>query len=262
MRIFLSESLPDYSSYTFNYALYAVQEDPLEMTRIYNRGFLPFTGNPSLESEVYYLARSLRVNLESFEDTSENRRVSRKVAALDVQLRVIEKTNFNINNPAFVKFCTDYAAERFHDGSMSAERFLYVVRRKNASHLFEFRSGTQILGYVLAVLNDEMLHYWYAFFDTQYLRSHALGKWMMWRVIKWAKDNGRQHVYLGTCYGTHALYKIRDFKGLVYWDGNQWQDDMKRLKSLCKSDQAGVGREADLFKLVADPNTALREMKF
>jgi len=79
MRVFLSESLPDYSSYTFNYALYAVQEDKSEMTEIYNRGFLPYTGNPALQSEVYYLARSLRVNLANFKDTSENRRVARKI---------------------------------------------------------------------------------------------------------------------------------------------------------------------------------------
>jgi len=30
---------------------------------------------------------------------------------------------------------------------------------------------------------------------------------------------------------------VRDFKGLSYFDGNQWNEDMKTLKSKCKRDQ-------------------------
>lgn len=255
MKIFLSESTPDYSSYTFNYALYCVQENKAEVPNIYAKGFLPYTGNPALEHEVYYLARSLRVDLDNFSDTSENRRVARKAEELDIKLELIKKQNFDLSNTDFVKFCTAYAADRFHDGSMSAERLQYVVSRENASHLFEFTSKGVVVGYVLAVINAGMLHYWYAFFDVQYLQSHSLGKWLMWRVIKWAKENGLNYVYLGTCYGKHALYKIRDHKGLEYWEGNRWSTNTKRLKELCKSDQGD--RNADLFKLADNQNEVI-----
>ena len=58
-------------------------------------------------------------------------------------------------------------------------------------------------------------------------------------------------VYLGTCYGEKSLYKVRDFKGLSYFDGNQWDNDVKTLKSKCKSDQEFITDEfkqdTDLF---------------
>ena len=43
-------------------------------------------------------------------------------------------------------------------------------------------------------------------------------------------------VYLGTCYGKKALYKVRDFKGIEFYDGNEWNDNVKVLKKLCKKD--------------------------
>ena len=59
---------------------------------------------------------------------------------------------------------------------------------------------------------------------------------MMFSVIKWAHDQQLDHVYLGTCYGEKSLYKVRDFKGLSYYDGNQWNSDVKSLKLKCKTD--------------------------
>lgn len=246
MKIFLSESQPDYSTYTFNYAIYCWMEDRTELPEVLAKGFLPYTGNPQLNKEIFYLARSLRVDLDRFVDTSENRRVGRKVEPLNVQLELIKKEDFDLEKPEFVDFCTSYAGERFHDGSMNQERLQYVFNRDCGSHLFEFKSEDKILGYVFAAMEDNSLQYWYAFFDTNYMKSHSLGKWMMWRVIRWAKENGLDYVYLGTSYGRHALYKIRDHKGLAYFDGNTWQTDMKQLKALCKSD--ADRREADAFK--------------
>jgi arginine-tRNA-protein transferase len=72
---------------------------------------------------------------------------------------------------------------------------------------------------------------------------------MMFSVIKWAADNNLEHVYLGTCYGEKSLYKVRDFKGLRFFDGNKWNDDMKLLKRKCKSDKSFVG---DVFKQDTD----------
>ena len=60
---------------------------------------------------------------------------------------------------------------------------------------------------------------------------------MMFSVIDWASKQGLDHVYLGTCYGEKSLYKVRDFKGLSYFDGNRWTEDMKMLKLKCKGDQ-------------------------
>jgi len=41
------------------------------------------------------------------------------------------------------------------------------------------------------------------------------------------------------------MYKMRDFKGLEFFDGNDWNPDMKLLKQKCKTDNQFT---ADDFK--------------
>lgn len=258
MKIFYSESQVDYTTYTFNYAIYCVKEQQAELPAIYEKGFLPYSNNLTLTSEIYYLARSLRVNLAQFADTSENRRISRKVEHLDIQLQVIPKASFDIANPTFQAFCLNYAKERFSNNAMDEARFQYIMSRASATHLFEYTTVAGVVGYVLAVLEGGILHYWFAFFETNLLKAVPIGKWIMWRTIKWAKENDLNYVYLGTCYGTSALYKARDFKELEFFDGASWNEDVKLLKTLCKTDQ--TPKSADLFKQQADQNLFIQNL--
>lgn len=101
MKIFYSENTVDYSSYTFSYAIYALREGLEDVSPIYDKGFLPYTGNITLEKELFYSARSLRVDLSRFEDTSENRRISRQMEPLEVQLAVVKKKRVPPPRPQF-----------------------------------------------------------------------------------------------------------------------------------------------------------------
>ncbi|MEM1327774.1 MAG: GNAT family N-acetyltransferase [Bacteroidota bacterium] len=247
MKIFFSESNNDYSTYTFNYAVYCMKENREELPMIYARGFLPYSSDPSLTDEVYYLARSLRVDTEQFADISENRRVDRKVADLDIQVHAIPKANLDLSDPDFLQFCLSYAKKRFSNDAMNEERLLYILNRESASHLLRFESNDRTIGYVLAVIEGDSFHYWYAFFHTNLMDDFPIGKWIMWRSIHWAKEHGLRYVYLGTCYGRSALYKARDFKGVAFFDGMGWNEDRQLLKSYCKSDEEA--RSMDRFKL-------------
>ena len=259
MKIFFSENKVDYSTYTFDYTIYCLKESQAELTEIYEKGFLPYTGNLDIEGDIFYLARSLRVDLERFDDTSENRRVNRLVEPLNVQLEVIKKEDFDLNAPEFLSFCQEYISQRIGDDNMSMERWQYIISRETGTHIFRFTSEGKLLGFVFAALNNEMLHYWFAFFDTEYMRTHSLGKWLMWRVIRWAKDNNLKNVYLGTAYKASALYKIRDHKGLSFFDGSGWNKDVDRLKELCKTDLEP--KVADEFKVLSDQNGFLKSLK-
>ena len=258
MKTFLSESTVDYTTYTFNYTKYAVKESQQELTEIYQNGYLPYTGHVGLEKEVFYFARSLRVNLEKFDDTSENRRVNRMVEPLEVEVNLIAKSEFDIKNPQFIAFCENYINERIGEDNMSIDRWNYILAQETGTHFFEFKNAEKILGYVLAAVNEDIVHYWFAFFDTEYMRTHSLGKWMMWKVIRWAKDNGRKYAYLGTAYKPAALYKIRDHKGLEFWDGIRWNDDAKILKEWCQTDLEP--KSADRFKSLENPNEYLSKL--
>jgi len=248
MKIVFSEYHTDYTTYTFSYAVYCVQERPDETTEIYERGFLPYTGNTAFRDDIFYLARSLRVNLSKFENTSENRRVNRKVEQLGINVIAGKKSSLNTDDPAFISFCTRYAEQRFCDGRMDEQRLRYIVGRSTLTHILTFRSDEKIFGYVFTFLNPDILHYWYAFFDIAYLKSHSLGKWMMWKTIQWAKERGVKNVYLGTCYREKSLYKIRDHKGIEFFDGVKWNNDVKLLKHLCKTDENKYRRNHDLLK--------------
>ena len=258
MKIFFSENQPDYSSYTFNYAIYCIKEAQKELPAIYEKGFLPYSGNLKITADIFYLARSLRVNLNQFTDTSENRRINRKISDLAIQIEVQKKIDFDIENPDFIAFCMDYAADRFSGNAMTEERLKYVLSKETGSHILSFISNGEILGYVLAALEGNSLQYWFAFFNQAYMKSHSLGKWMMWRTIHWAKENKLAYVYLGTCYGKHSLYKVRDHKGLEFFDGSQWNADAKLLKELCKTDSEPINK--DRFKLLENQNSFIMEL--
>lgn len=258
MKIFFSENTVDYSSYTFNYAPYAVREEGECLDKIYDQGFLPYTGDLSIENEVFYMARSLRVDLSSFTDTSENRRVNRLIEPLGVQLEVIDKSTFDLDNNDFKQFCSDYIKERIGDDNMSWERWEYILTKPLGSHIFKFYNEEKTLGYVLGAVDQDLLHYWFAFFDTDYMRTHSLGKHMMWRLISWAKQNNKKYAYLGTAYKPSALYKIRDHKGLEFWDGASWNSDTKTLKTLCKTDLEPL--KADRFKLLENKSAFINKL--
>lgn len=258
MKIFLSESNVDYATYTFNYAKYCVLEHIDELTEIYGKGFLPYSADLRINEEIFYLARSLRVDTDRFKDSSENRRVNRSVEDLNIQLEVIPKAAFDFEQPAFKAFCEKYISERIGDDNMSADRWKYILSKEAGSHIFRFYNDQNEFGYVLGVMNDDFLHYWFAFFDTNFMKSHALGKWIMWRTIRWATDNGRRHVYLGTAYKPSALYKIRDHKGLAFFDGTSWNTNEKLLKEWCKNDETVL--PTDRFKQLANPNEFIDEV--
>lgn len=257
MKIFHSEYKSDYSTYTFSYAIYCLAEEPNEFAQIYNQGFLPYTANYEQKKNIFYLARSLRVNLAHFQDTSENKRINRKVEELEITMRVCPKDEFDPND-RFLAFCGSFAEERFSGSQKSEDRLKYILTRDVLTHIISFSSKEKPLGYVYASLSGGMLHYWFAFYDTAFLRSHSLGKWMMWKVISWAKEEGLQYAYLGTCYGSKALYKARNHKGVEFYDGQSWNSDIKLLKHLCRLDDDDSSPSVDVFKRDnTDPESAI-----
>ena len=249
MKIFKSESLVDYSSYTFNYAVYCLKENREDIPEIYDLGFLPYSNDPDLRREIYYLARSLRVNLVDFTDSSENRRVVKKITEMDPVMQVLPIAEFDVNEEQFVSFCKSFADERFSE-QITEKRMHYILNNPSISHVFRFTLQGKTVGFVISIIEQGILHYWFSFFSLEH-QTYSLGKWMMFSVINWAKEQNLDHVYLGTCYGEKSLYKVRDFKGISFFDGNQWSKDIKLLKVKCKSDNSfssdDFKQDTDLF---------------
>lgn len=258
MKIFFSEHNVDYSTYTFDYAVYALMESIQDAPEIYAMGFLPWTGDLTVNYPLFYLARSLRINMERFGDTSENRRINRKLSHLNLDIRCTPIENFDKNDQSFRTLCNDYIRDRFEAGAMTEERLDHILESPVLTHIFTIFNDEGPKAYVLCCMHNEMIHYWFAFFDVEIFQELPLGKWIMWRVLRWAKDANKQLVYLGTCYGTKSLYKVRDHKGVEYFSGFGWNSATKTLKQLCHND--GENHPADGFKRIPDKNEILKKL--
>ena len=90
----------------------------------------------------------------------------RKASALGIELQPVPKADFDVNDADFRRFCLEYAEERFKGGEMRLERLAYILKRDTLSHVLIFRSDERVYGYVFVAVSGEMLHYWFAFFDT------------------------------------------------------------------------------------------------
>ncbi len=246
MKLFYSEYIKDYSSYTFSYVPYAVYRAREEMSEIYDAGFLPYTGNVDLDHYLYYKARSVRIDLATFEPGSENRRVQRKFENLNVEVNWVPVTEFDREDEGFVSFCSDYSRQRFKGGEMEADRLEYILGSPFLTDIVVYNIEGKRAGYVFVGQNEDLVHYWYSFYELEDFQDLPLGKFMMLDMIRQSKETGRKHCYLGTCYGAHSLYKVRDFKGVEYSEGSRWSSDVKRLKEWTKSDDEPLA--SDRFK--------------
>ena len=236
MKIILKETSVDYKTYHFGYAINAILENEESIEKAYSKGFLPYTNDVSSILEEYYLARSIRINLKNYDRLSENNRVIRKVdEKLDISYKILDKSKFN-HSREFKNFFLNYSKKRFSNKSLSRERLDLILIRENYNKIFIFYRKNNPIGYVLTYTNENMIHFWFSFYDTKFMKNFSLGKYIMEQVIFYSKKHKINFVYLGTCYGKKALYKVRDFKGIEFYDGNEWNDNVKVLKKLCKKD--------------------------
>lgn len=233
MKLFFSEFPANYDKYFFPYQVWLLKEEGDSEDRIYGNGFLP---NRYLKN-VYYLSRSVRVNLERFDLSSENRRILKKTEGITAEL--VRLSDFSYL-PAVQKFCKNYVDEKLGKGLFSTETIKSIFTNRIFSHVFIFKGGGDVVGYAISVVLDNFVQYGYAFYNLNYLKQN-LGARMMLEAVIWAKNNQKKFVYLGTCYHESNLYKT-EFSGVEFFNGFKWSGDLNELKKL-------VGRAGENYLL-------------
>lgn len=232
MRFFSSELGSNYDTYTFGYTNYCVYEPGDSLTDIYARGYLPYSGSPTV-TDTFYMARSARVELPSFSLSSENRRIAKKFDGT-FQKKRIPFTEFTITDEV-ITFCSEYFKNRHGEHAMPKARLENILRTGSITTIVEYKRNNTLAGYVFEIEAPEMRHYWYSFYDVMYA-DQSLGMWMMLDCIRDAHEAGLSHYYLGTVYGAKALYKT-NFAPLSWWSGEAWEDDLATLKERGRSDK-------------------------
>jgi arginyl-tRNA--protein-N-Asp/Glu arginylyltransferase len=231
MRLLFSEAKPDYGNYIFPYAIWAFPEAGETPAQIFAAGFLP----SSRQLDRFYLCRQIRVRLDHFEPSSENRRILRKGAGINVQLMPRAEFEFTA---ARRNFCKRYADAKFGASGMSADRLELLFQSPVTSHVLLFReeSEEQEVGIAtMYVEGNDMAFYYYAFYDLERAPG-SLGMFMMTEAVSQFAASGFRHLYLGSCYSENALYKTQ-FAGCEFFNGARWSKNLEELKFILRRQQ-------------------------
>ncbi|PIP87310.1 hypothetical protein COW81_00905 [Candidatus Campbellbacteria bacterium CG22_combo_CG10-13_8_21_14_all_36_13] len=230
MRIRRREFTHDYSIYHFGYTLWGEREKKDKLADLYESGFLPYSGIKDVK-DTMYMARSIRVPLENFIPSSENRRILKKFENR-FDRKITSFNDFDTDSISFRRFCNKYFKD-WH-GIDFDEKLRTVLGAGFITEVVTYTDEDKIIGYVLLDGDKKMSHYWFSFYDTEYIKQ-SLGMWMMINEVLEAKKANKSYMYLGTGYGEKARYKM-NFKNIEYWDGSEWVADIKKLKGLVESD--------------------------
>jgi arginyl-tRNA--protein-N-Asp/Glu arginylyltransferase len=231
MKLLFSEQNSDYDNYQFPYAIWAVPEESEMPADIFDAGFLP----SSRYLDRFYLCRQVRVNLSKFKPSSENRRILRKGAGIEVKLVPRDKFDYTPERRTFFK---TYADIKFGKDVMSYERLDALFAAPIISHLLVFadvETSKEVGVATLYLEGKSLAFYYYAFYDLNYY-SRNLGMFMMTSAVALFAGRGAKNLYLGTCYSESALYKTQ-FAGAEFFNGLRWSENLKELKFILNRDK-------------------------
>ncbi len=230
MRFFFSEYQPNYKKYHFPYQIWLKKEPRDDVAEIYDRGFLPMRNLLG----IYYLSRSVRVDLSKFSPSSENRRILRKTENLRFESMALAYPDSNqklhIASPSVYELCKRYLESRFGNQYVSPDGLKSIFGGKIFNRVFVWKDGQKDVGYAVCYLSKDLLHYAHAFYEPEYA-GKSLGARMMLQAVKIAKETGLKYAYLGTCYNQSAFYKL-EFSGVEFFNGFGWSKNIEELKWL------------------------------
>lgn len=236
MKLLFSEAAPDYGRYLYPYVVWGFLEPGETPADAFERGFLP--GNPALER--FYLTRQLRVPLADWRPGSENRRILRQGARLE--LSIVPRARFD-DTPERRARWLEYARERFAPGAMPPERLDRLMTGPLINHLLVLTdpaAGRDVATALLHLEAPRVAFYHFAFYDLT-PATRGLGMILMTRAVEWAAGAGFHHLYLGTCYSEKALYKTQ-FEPLEFFNGFRWSANLAELKHLIREPDGGRHR--------------------
>jgi len=257
MKLFFSEHLPHYESYSFPYQVWGLQEPNDDRNDLLSRGFLP----SRMKIGLWYLARSFRIDLTKFIASSENRRVIKKT--IPYHFTIQSSSTYKISNSELL-WMRQYIIDTIGEVAISdhAIKRIFSPHLSNPVFMWRKQDDDRIAGMVPVMVLKGSMFYWMAFLNPA-MNASGLGSRMMLEAIQWAQKDGLAHAYLGTVYKPSALYKT-NFSGGEFFDGARWNSSMEALSYLVEKhdgpdlfrdntwlELAGVSTMSEYLKVLA-----------
>ncbi len=197
-----------------------------KITEIYNQGYV-FT---RLGKGVMHQTRSIRINLNKFHLSSENRRILNKNKEINLHVEELPLKSYDWS---IAKLGKDFYETKFGPNIMSAQKIKELLTNSevsNFTNLFVYSVNNVPFGYSIAYKNTSILHYSYPFYDLT-KSSKDLGLGMMTLAIKYAQENNHKYIYLGSLQRPNDTYKLQ-YSGIEWFDGKEWQENISEVKKL------------------------------
>ncbi|MDQ7020715.1 MAG: hypothetical protein Q9M91_02600 [Candidatus Dojkabacteria bacterium] len=172
-----------------------------EVSKAYQEGYL--LTRLGKERGVVNQTRSIRINLENFEFTSENRRVLRKTEDLELHLYELPYKNYSWEIHKMGKDFYDFVSGA---GTMSASKIKSMFTKpeiENPSYVFVYKKGDEVVGYCLSYINDSIVHYSYPFYNLD-LRDKKFRMGMILKALESSIDNKKKYFLFGVYYNRES----------------------------------------------------------
>ncbi|HYE59905.1 MAG TPA: hypothetical protein VEA18_01850 [Candidatus Kapabacteria bacterium] len=197
---------------------------PAQINAHYANGYV-FT---RLGKGIMHQTRSVRVDLTTFELSSENRRILKKTDGLTLSVVPLPYPGYHWS---LGKLAKDFYETKFGEHIFSANKVKELLTDKdnsNLTHLFIYTRDNIPCGYCIVVETDELIHYSYPFYDLK-KAPKDMGMGMMLRAILYAQEQGKKYIYLGSAQRQSDTYKMQ-FAGVEWFDGKEWKKEIQKLK--------------------------------
>ena len=192
---------------------------------LYSQGYV-FT---RVDKGLMNQTRSVRIDLNKFELSSENRRILRKTEDIKLEIKDLPLENYHWS---IHKMGKDFYETKFGDGIFSANKIKEIFtdpEKSNFNKVLTYEINSETVGYCIAYENSEIIHYSYPFYNLN-TENKNIGMGMMLKAIEYAKTIGANYIYLGSAQRPTDIYKLQ-FKGLEWFDSKGWSDDYEKLKN-------------------------------
>jgi hypothetical protein len=240
MKIVFAECCPRYESYLAPYQVWGYPDEHETPATALEFGMLP--GNR--EMTRFYLARSVRVDLNGYADTAGIRRVKNR--CVDLRYRFVPRPQVEVDG-RLVDMCLRYMNESRawssrRRGSFAPASLWARLDPPMTTHLLVVTDNrtSEPVGLAALYVEHPIMYYAMAWYDESY-RSVYIGKYLKATAMNEAARAGSSHMYLGSCYSEGALYKT-EFAGVQFFDGIGWSGDRRKLRLMIREQHRLNGR--------------------
>ncbi len=239
VKRFRSEGPVLYGRYQFGYCEWVELDALNELGAVYAGGYLPYSAAPADPRHLFYMARSLRVDLAGFAMDKKRRYDHRVWEAFGLRRVAYPKAEFLGTHGGCVHDrAQEWMEARFGQAFLSGPRLAYILAKPFLTDVLAWFGGDALTAFALVVRGEWGAHYWYVFYRNGAPREQPPGHGYLIDFLQWARAAGLPHAYLGTAYGRKSCYKSRGLAGIEFWDGNRWDADKARLAALQAADDA------------------------